>query len=271
MKEAKQALVALACLAGVGSSAAYAQDCTPKHEFETLTPGTLTVALTNTPPYSLEQDGTISGIDGDLVNRFAEENCLDIAYEIFNYPGAVSAVQSGRADIALGGFYRTAPRAQVTSLSTPVYLDQMAVASIEGYQTVDELIGKRVGTVEGYDWVLEMEDTIEGSVTYPSSLNLAQDLQADRLDVALEGFGAAVLLNKDTDVQVLLLQADPRIEATMNPSQTSFLLSKDNEAFVNAVNQSIEEYRGAGVIAETLTTYGLDPSAAEVGEDRVIE
>lgn len=254
-----------------GATSALAQDCTPKHAFTTLTEGTLTVALTNTPPYSAETDGTVGGIDGDLLKRFAEENCLTITYEIFNYPGAVSAVQSGRADVAIGGFYRTAARGQVVSLSNPVYLDQLAVTSKAGYSTVDELIGKKVGTVEGYDWVMEMQDTIDGSTTYPSSLNLAQDVQAGRVDAGLEGFGAAVVLHAGTDVKVTLLQADDRIAATTQASQTAFLLSKDNTDFVTAMNTSLEDYRAAGVIGDVLTSFGLDPSAANVGEARVIE
>lgn len=262
---------ALLCFTALGAASAVAQDCTPKHQFETITKGKLTVALTNTPPYSLEKDGAISGIDGDLVKIFAKENCLDISYEIFTYPAAVSAVQSSRADIAIGGFYRTAAREKVVTLSTPAYLDQLAVASVEGYETVDQLLGKKVGTVEGYAWVLEMEDTFEGSGTYPSSLNLAQDLQAGRIEAGLEGFGAAVVLNKDTNVKVKLLKADDRINATTNASQTSFLLSKSNEAFVTAVNTTLEGQRSEGVIGKALEAYGLDPSAAAVGEGRVIQ
>lgn len=263
--------VASLALGILGAGAAYAQDCTPKHEFTTISAGKLTVALTNTPPYSLEKGGTVSGIDGDLLKEFAKENCLEITYEIFTYPAAVSAVQTGRADVAIGGFYRTAARDKVVTLSTPVYLDQLAVVSKEGYTKVDELLGKKVGTVEGYDWVMEMEDLFEGSTTYPSSLNLAQDLQAGRIDAALEGFGAAVVLNAGTDLKVKLLEADERVTATTQASQTSFLLSKTNTAFVDAMNASIEEYRGNGLIAKTLVEYGLDASAADVGDARIIE
>lgn len=271
MSALKTLLLGAAIGTVLGLGTANAQDCKPASEFQTLKPGKLTVALTNTPPYSQEKDGKVSGIDGDLVTRFAKENCLEITYDILNYPAAVSSVQSGRADIALGGFYRTAARDKVTSLSVPVYLDQLSVASVEGYDTVDALVGKKVGTVEGYDWVVQMEDLYDGSRTYPSSLNLAQDLQAGRLDAALEGFGAAVVLNAGTDVKVKLLQPDERITATVNASQTSFLLSKTNEALVSAMNKSIEAYRAEGEIAKVLESYGLHPSAAEVGEGRVIE
>ncbi|MGV1794734.1 substrate-binding periplasmic protein [Rhizobium sp. A37_96] len=270
MKGTIKIAVALGSLAAFGASVAHAESCAPKHKFETVTAGKLTVALTNTPPYSSEKDGAIAGIDGELVKAFAKDNCLDVTYEIFTYPAAVAAVQSGRADIAIGGFYRTAAREKVVTLSTPVYLDQLAVESVEGFDTVDQLVGKKVGTVEGYAWVTEMENNFDGSRTYPSSLNLAQDVQAKRVEAGLEGFGAAVELNKGTDVKVRLLKADPRITATTNASQTSFLLSKSNDAFVDAVNKTIADDRSNGNIAKALKAYGLDTSAANVGKPQVI-
>jgi polar amino acid transport system substrate-binding protein len=261
----------IACSIAMGASTAQAQGCKPKYTFETVVEGKITVALTNTPPYSFEKDGAIAGIDSDLVNRFAKENCLQVAFEVFTYPGAVSAVQSRRADIALGGFYRTAARERVVALSTPVYLDQLSIASVEGFDTAEALIGKRVGTVEGFLWVQDMEKLYEGSATYPTSLNLAQDLQAGRLDAALDGFGSSVVQNQGRDVKIRVMKPDPRINATMNPSQTAFLLDKANNDFVKAMNSSLEEYRKDGGIAEALKAHGLDVSAAEVGESRVIQ
>jgi polar amino acid transport system substrate-binding protein len=271
MKKFAQITAAAALATVLAAGVASAQDCKPQYEFETIAAGKLTVALTNTAPYSLEKDGAIAGIDGDLVKRFAKENCLEITYEIFTYPGAVSAVQSRRADIAIGGFYRTAARGKVVALSTPVYLDQLSVTSLNGIDSVDGLMGKKVGTVEGYLWVQDMEKLYEGSKTYPSSLNLAQDLHAGRIEAALDGFGSAVIQNEGQKYKVKVLKQDPRIEATMNPSQTAFLLDKSNDSFIKAVDTSLEAYRNDGAIAEALKTYGLDPSGAEVGEARVIE
>lgn len=271
MKELIKFTAAAAIATGLGLGVASAQDCKPQHSFETISEGKLTIALTNTAPYSFEKDSAVAGIDAELVKRFAKENCLEITYEIFTYPGAVSAVQSRRADIALGGFYRTAARDKVVTLSTPVYLDQLSVTSTDGIDTVDGLLGKQVGTVEGYLWVQDMEKLYEGSKTYPSSLNLAQDLHAGRIEAALDGFGAAVVQNEGQKYQVRALKQDPRVGATMNPSQTAFLLDKSNPDFVKAVDTSIEGYRKDGAIGEALKAYGLDPSAADVGDARVVD
>ena len=267
MKTMRYLIAAAAIALVTASTGAKADTCEAKFNFEPINPGVLTVALTNTPPYSVEKDG-VSGIDGDLLQKFAKDNCLKIEYEIFSYPAAVSAVQTGRADIAIGGFYRTAARAKVVALSNAVYLDQVSVESKEGFETVDQLKGKRVGTVEGYSWVGDLEKLYENVKTYPSSLNLAQDVQAGRIDAGIEGFGAAVDLTKGTDVKVKLYQPDPRVKATTLPTQTAFLMSNSNAPFASAVNESLENYRKAGAIAEVLTSYGLPTSAADVGDNK---
>lgn len=256
---------------GMCISTAFAQECTPMYEFDTVNSGEITVALTNTPPYSLEKDGDIAGIDGYIVKKFADDNCLKVNYSIYTYPGAVSAVQSSRADLALGGFYRTAARAKVTELSTPVYLDQLSITSKDGIDNIDDLMGKRVGTVEGYLWVQDMEKLFDGSKTYPNSLNLAQDLHAGRIDAALDGFGASVVQNEGKDYQIKVMKSDPRIKATEIPSQTSFLLDKKNKSFIKAMNDSIEKYRADGVIDQALSEYKVDTSASKVGESNVID
>jgi len=267
MKANKFTLLGAVALTTMTATVAGAQDCTPKHSIEPIKAGVLSVALTNTPPYSVDENG-VSGIDGQILQKFAKDNCLTVEYEIFSYPAAVSAIQSGRADVAIGGFYRTAARGKVVALSDAVYLDQVAVESKEGFETIDQLKGKRVGTVEGYSWVGELEKLYDNVKTYPSSLNLAQDVQAGRIDAGIEGFGAAVNLNKDNGVQVKLYQPDPRVAATTLPTQTAFLMSHKNPTFVDAMNKSLKSYRDDGVIGEALTSYGLPTSAAEVGENK---
>jgi polar amino acid transport system substrate-binding protein len=267
MRPLEAIISAALAITAIPATAATAEQCTPAYAIEPIKAGVLTVALTNTPPYSVEKDG-VSGIDGNILQKFAKDNCLRVEYEIFSYPAAVSAIQSGRADVAIGGFYRTAARGKVVVLSDAVYLDQVAVQSKDGLETVDQLKGKRVGTVEGYSWVADLENLYENVKTYPSSLNLAQDVQAGRIDAGIEGFGAAVNLTKDTDVQVKLYQPDPRVKATTLPTQTAFLMSHSNPSFVDAMNKSLAGYRQEGVIAAALAGYGLPASAADVGDNK---
>ncbi len=267
------ALGSAVALVGCGSDPAseVAADCEPAHQFETVEEGVLTVALTNTPPYSFEEGGEAAGIDSDILQQVAEEECLTLEYEAYTYATAVPAVETGRVDVAVGGFYRTAARGDVVTLSAPVYLDELTVMSADGVSTVDDLVGKQVGTVEGYLWVDALRQLLGDDLrTYPDSLSLAQDLTAGRLDIGLDGYGAAAQSTEGTDFEIAVLETDPRVPATEEPSQTSLLLDPGNDALATAVDEHIAAMREDGSLVTILEDNGLPASAAEVGDPRLI-
>ncbi|MGY1846421.1 MULTISPECIES: substrate-binding periplasmic protein [unclassified Blastococcus] len=263
--------VALVACGSESTTNEVAADCEPAHEFETVEEGVLTVALTNTPPYSFEEDGEAQGIDSDILREVAADECLTIEYAPYTYATAVPAVETGRVDVAVGGFYRTAARGEVVTLSAPVYLDELTVMSTDGVSTVDDLMGKTVGTVEGYLWVDALRELLGSSFrTYPDSLSLAQDLTAGRLDIGLDGYGAAAQSTEGTDFQIAVLEQDPRVPATEEPSQTSLLLDPSNDALATAIDDHIAQMREDGTLVEILEANGLPASAAEVGDPRLI-
>lgn len=268
------AIAAALLLSGCSSTdggAAVPDDCTPRTGFDTVKDGVLTVALTNTPPYSFEEDGKIAGIDSDLVTEFAAEECLSIEFAPYTYATAIPATEQGRVDVALGGFYRTEARAEVVTLSAPLYLDELSVYSTEGFSTVDELLGKTIGTVEGYLWVDDLK-SLPGTETrvYPDSLSLAQDLKAGRLDAALDGFGAAVVATQGEKYKIEVLKTDDRVASTNVPSQTAILINPENAELATAFDTFAEETRADGRLVKFLAAHGLPASAAEVGDSRLI-
>ncbi|RQP21133.1 MAG: amino acid ABC transporter substrate-binding protein, partial [Brucella intermedia] len=71
-------LIGFAIFVGL-SATALAQDCKPKHEFKTITPGTLMVAVTTYAPHSfMDESGKMSGLDGDIAAEFAKRECLTV-------------------------------------------------------------------------------------------------------------------------------------------------------------------------------------------------
>lgn len=265
------ALSLTACGSDDSSASAVAADCKPAHDITTVEEGVLTVALTNTPPYSYEEGGELAGIDSAIVAELAATECLEVEYAPYTYATAVPAVEQGRVDVAIGGFYRTAARAEVVTLSAPAYLDELTVMSEEGYSTVDDLVGKRIGTVEGYLWVDDLKalEDVETRV-YPDSLALANDLKAGRIDAGLDGYGAAMISTEGTDYELAVLEEDERVSATNEPSQTAILVDPSNEGLAASLDELIGTIRENGDLVGILEDNGLPASAAEVGEPRVI-
>jgi len=263
---------ATASLTGCSStSSTVAENCTPAHQFSTIDGGKLTVAVPTFPPFSALDGKAASGVDGDLINKFAAQECLDVVTQTVNYSAAVPAIQNGRADVAIGSFYRTQARADVVGLSGPVYLDQMGLISKDGVTSIPALTGRRVGAIDGYLWVEDLNKVLGGDLKlYPSSLELQQDIKAGRIDVGVDGLGAALAAFKDTDYKVTIADPDPAVAASVEAGQTGFPFTKDNAELGSALDETVAAWHQDGTIKEALRKWGLPESSADVGQPRLL-
>ncbi len=268
-------IVGAALLLGLGS-AAFAQDCKPLHQFKTITPGTLTVAVTTLVPNSfMSESGKMTGIDGDIATEFAKRECLTVKPVAVDPAAAIQYVLSGQADITTGDWYRTAERAKAMNLSYPLYKDQMGLYSKTGINKVSDLIGKNVGTVQGYLWVSDAQKLLGSKLRlYPNSVNLHQDLVAGRIDVGIDGYSAgayAVKKGQMKGIKVEVAQPDPRIRTTKEAAQAAFPYAKSATAFGAALDADIQAMHKDGTIAKIMKSYGLSASAADTGAPRLVQ
>lgn len=241
-------------------------------DYTTLDDGVLTVGVPTFPPFVGIEGDQITGPDGEIVYAVAEALGLEVVAEPYEFAALIPALESNRIDIAIGSIFRTEERAQVIDFTDPLYIEPPGVISSDGASTIDELEGLRVGTIQGYNWVDEVQGVLgsDDVTLYPSSAELNQDLQAGRLDAGIDSYGTAVYLLADTDWQVEVLQPDERIPSATSPGQTAILVSKDNPGLTAAIDPIIAELHSSGLIAEALERAGLDPAAAETGEPRLL-
>jgi polar amino acid transport system substrate-binding protein len=259
-------------LSGCGSNADASIDpsCKPKHTFETINPGTLTVSTYDFAPHMKLDGNKITGVEGDLLNEIAKRECLTITVEASGGAGAaIPAVQAGRADLAAGDWWRTQARAKLVALSDPIYLDQGALVSTAGYKTIAELDGKKIGSVAGNLWNDEFAKVFgDNFAVYQDPEAVFNDLAAGRIDAVIDSVGATTARFESKPVenaQVIPLQPDSRIPVSAHPGQLNWPTKLGNDALTKALNENIAELRNDGTIAELLKKYGMDPSAAEVG------
>lgn len=260
----------------MSAPAASAEDCTPKHTFATIEPGTLTVAVTTYAPHSLIDDsGTMKGIDGDIATEFAKRECLKVKAIAVDPAAAIQYVLSGQADITTGDWYRTAERAKAMNLSAPLYTDQMGVYSKDGFKNVSDLEGKQVGTVQGYLWVADLKALLGSSLKlYPNSVNLQQDLSSGRIDVAVDGYSTGVVAAQKGalgDVKVNVALPDDRVKATKEAAQAAFPYSQSATELGAALDAVIADMHADGTIVTILKSYGLDGTAADTGAPRLLQ
>lgn len=267
------ASLALAACAGSADAADVASDCKPQHEFSTVKKGVLSVAAVDYFPVSVTSDGEFRGSEADLMKNFAEQNCLSVDVVEVSFAGAIPAVDSGRADVAIGGFYRTAERGKVIGLSNPIYLDRLGLISKDGLTTVSSIEGKKVGTVDGYLWTPDTQKTFGSDVTvYPSNVEMKADLENGRIDVALDSYGGAQFLFKDdSEFVVSVLESDSRIATTEQPAQIGFPFTLGNDSLGTALNAAIAGWQKDDTLVNTLKEYGQPTDILDVGEPRLLK
>lgn len=271
----KKTLATLATLYLALQPVAYAADCS--EQIETVSPGKLTIAAYDYPPFTFASpDGTITGIDPEIVKRFAADSCLEVVTQVMDPAATIQSVIAGKADVAIGSWNRTEKRRQVLDQSAPLYIDHMGVYSKAGLEEIDATLDKRVGTVTGFFWVGDLQKLFGPNLKlYPTPVALAQDLAADRLDVGFLGYNAGSYNQKNNGaypgITIKMAKPDERIQATVLPPQTTVLYTKGNESLGKALDASIQRQHADGSIAKAVSEVGFDSSITDVGEPRFVK
>lgn len=262
-----------------------AEDCVPEHEFATDTDGILKVSTYSLPPYSEVLDrelsvdgtaftvgGTLTGVDGDILADFAATECLEIEVHSTAAGAVLSTVQAGGADVGAGNWYRTTERAEILDLTEPIYADQVAIISPDGVSDFAQLQNKRVGTVVGYQYVADLRDYFaDGLVLYNSPLTMFRALEDGDIDAAVDTVGVGREFTKENDLVVEAAEPFDQVSASLEPGQSAFVVQQGDDDLLAALNATIDRLRESGRLAEILEENGLEPSAAEPGEPRLID
>lgn len=263
------AALALAVSACSGSSetASVPDDCEAKYTFATLEQGKLKIATNDAPPYYIASGGQPTGIDKEILDRFAEDTCLQPEWQVFPSAAVIESVNSGRADIAAGGWYATEERGKIVGQSDPVYVELPTLVAKQRVSNINELKGKTVGTITGYTWVDEAKNVFGDKLKlYQSADAVLADIRSGRIDAGLVGGIDAPYLIKESgdDLVSATMDPDPQITSSVTPSLPNYPHAKSNPELTAAINGELAELHSDGFIAGVLEEYGLDPALADV-------
>lgn len=260
-----------------GSSAASAgptpgAGCKPKHSFSTHTKGEILVAGAYDGIHlSQNADGTLGGLDGVILNKIAQLECARIVATNVPAAGALTAVSSGRADLAAGGWVKSPERAKQLGQTTDTYYDIAGVVSKSGFNTLDQLRGKTVTITQGYLYVAPLQQVLGASHvnTFQTSQGAVQDIVSGRADATVLGYPEAAYLAKKVGHG---LQAKPLVVKPDTPKPLAIVLADNlphtpgNPAFAKALDEDITTLRQDGTIRAALERLGVTEAVAFTGQ-----
>ena len=266
------AAVSLAACADAGSTeSAVGSDCTTEYEFETVTDGTLTVATYDFPPYTTIEGGNVTGIEGELLNEAASRLCLDLAVESAGGASAViPSVETGRADVGAGDWYRTNDRLEVVNMSYPIGIDASAIISMEGISVDNFEDDYIIASVAGNLWNDSLQTLLGDSFKiYQDEESIYSDLSAGRIDGIVASVATAVVRfesNPIEGVKMEYLTPHPEVPEFEQPGQFGWPSSQDSEALGEALDAVIQEMHDDGTIASVYENAGIDPELSNIEE-----
>lgn len=250
-----------------------AEDCEPAHaDLDLVSDGTLTVGLHVSPPYTIEEEGTFTGVDSDIIKEIAALECLEIEFQPVASAGLIQGVETERTDTAMGGIYRTEERAEILELSDTIYLDGMQILAHEELPTLESLEGKTVGVIQGYLWTEDLQAALgqDAIKIYQASDGMISDLNSNRVDaVVLTNAEAAFRIEQFPDAELVAvdLESTAEVRASQNPGEVVFPAPKGNAGLVEALSEDIATLQEAGTVTEILEKYGL-PESSVVSDGR---
>lgn len=252
-----------------------AADCKPAAQFDTIADGTLTVAAVQQLPGINVDVNTkkITGLDSVLLAKFAEENCLRLDVQPLAGAAAVAAMTEGKADVAGGGWYKTADRAKVLGQSETLWYDQAGIVSKAGLSSINDLKGKKVGVVGGslFEKPLGAAIGAENVVSYQSIDAIFKDLESGRIEAAL-GAGATLTIQikerGNDELKISTLNPDPNYAVLTTPGEPNYPYTKTNEALGSALNDFIKRAKTEGTIKDALAEYGITSQTALEGPSK---
>jgi len=258
----------LAACGGGSTNTLKDSNCKAKHaNVKTLKPGTLAVSVFVSPPYTVKTGDTFGGVDGQIISKIAAMECLALDAKPVAGAGLIASVLSEKADSAMGGIYYTKDRAQTLNLTDSVYQDGMALLSKSGAKSLDDLVGKKVGVVQGYLWNDDLQKALgkDNVKLYQATDGMLTDLSNGRLQVAVLTNAEAGFRAKQTPAAALKVEtiaATPKVQSSKSKSNVVFPLTKDNASLTTALNEDIKALLADGTIAKILTDNGMSAGLA---------
>lgn len=212
------------------------------------------IAIDNAnPPFMYQHEGQPKGLYPLLLQAVFQR--AGIVVEIQAMPWKRALMRGGKAELGIGGIYKTAQRQAVFDYSQAIFEEKLIVYVRRGTATsftaLSDLYGKRVGVIRGWSYTEALDKAIDNGQIHASAGSSDEAnfrmLASGRLDalIAIELAGQRIIQQLQLD-QVQALQ--PAL--SINPTYLVFAKQAKQQALLQRFDQSLAEMRADGSLAE---------------------
>lgn len=211
--------------------------------------GELSFAMTGQyPPFNFsDEDGEIVGFDIDIANEIADRLGVKAKPITAEWDGILTGLMGGNFDAVIGSMAVTEDRAEQVDFTRAYYYDgaQLFTKADAGVGNIEDFKDGNVGVVVGTTFeekLLEMDNINVKS--YQGDVDNMRDLDLDRLDGLVTAKYVGLYNSVQNDID-MVPAGDP-----LYREEIAIAVEKDNEEFVNAINEALEEMIEDGTYKE---------------------
>ncbi len=240
------------CSSSGGTSAASSSSAAEEtEEIVLVNPEKLTVAASlDFPPFENLEGEEAVGFEVDLMKALAEQMGLEAEYlPSTKFDTIIPLISAGgKADVGVSGFTVTEDRKKEIDF-TDVLIDSnqgVVVNPDSGYTSVDDLAGKTIATqsgTTGYDWAVENIPNAN-VVPYDEMTAVFSALQSNQADAIVADLPVVQYYVKTAYPEMSIIEEIPTGE------QYAIVVSKDNPALTQALNEALAEVKANGTYDE---------------------
>ncbi len=228
---------------------------------------TITLVADEWFPYNGRPGASREGYVVDLARQIAAEDGRELSYRVLNWDEALRQAREGQADCVIGASPQEAQGMAFTTQSIGRSVNGFFVTqdSTWRYRGLDDLAGRRIGIVAGYDYGPEVGPylarpevaaqvyAVSGS---PRALsNLYSRLLGGRLDVVIEE-----RLVGQAAIAAMSLSGRIRVAGNSEVQAELYLACTDNDrgrALASMFSDGVRRLRDNGEIDRLMARYGL--------------
>lgn len=195
------------------------------------------------PPYEYRAGTQIVGIDPEIVGKIAEKLGYDLIIEDMSFDSVITAVQTGKADIAASGITVTEERKEKVLFTRPYVIARQVIIVPENsaIQGKKDLKGTRIGVQHGTTGDIFVSQNIQEPERFSNGALAVAALAAGKLDVVvLDGDPAQIHVSRRSNLKIL---SEP-----LTHEEYAFALGKHNPELHAQFDAALRELQAAGTL-----------------------
>ena len=211
------------------------------------------------PPYEMTTDaGGFEGIDVEVAAAIADKLGLELVVDDMGFDAALTAVQTGKSDIAMAGITVRPDRAEVMDFSDSYATGIQVVIVQEGspIETVDDLANaEMIGCQEATTGYIYCSDTPENG-GYGEEHVTAYETGAVAVMALVNGQVDAVVIDNEPAKAFVAQNPGLKIlETEFAVEDYAIAVGKGNTGLLDAINTAMAELKAEGVFQDIVDKY----------------